>query len=65
MDEIGVSVINGGLSTFLAVVSLSISESYVFQVFFKVFLGTVMYGLAHGLIFLPILLSVIGPVSFE
>ena len=36
LEEMGVPVIHGAISTFLAVVVLSISKSYVFRVFFKV-----------------------------
>merc|ERR1711968_182566 len=59
--EIGASVINGGVSTFLAVLMLSVSRSYVFRSFFKVFFGIVVLGLSHGLILLPVLLSYCGP----
>ena len=57
----GTSVFNGGFSTFLAVVVLAISKSYVFRVFFKMFFGISLFGLAHGLILLPVALALIGP----
>ncbi|KAA0146049.1 hypothetical protein FNF29_08285 [Cafeteria roenbergensis] len=63
--SMGVSVINGGASTFLAVVVLAASNSYIFTVFFKVFFLSVVFGLAHGLIFLPVVLSIIGPDAHE
>jgi len=61
LSEMGVSVMNGGFSTFLAVVVLAGSSSYIFSVFFKVFFLSVIFGLSHGLIFLPVVLSLIGP----
>ena len=61
LEEMGVPVIHGAISTFLAVVVLSSSSSYVFRVFFRMFFGIVLFGGGHGLILLPVLLSLIGP----
>ena len=52
---------NGGLTTFLALVLLGLSTSHVFISFFKVFSLTVMFGLYHGLVLLPVLLCLLGP----
>jgi multidrug efflux pump subunit AcrB len=59
---IGPAVFNGGFTTFLALVLCSLSYSHVFLTFFKVFLLTVSFGLFHGLVFFPVLLSLVGPV---
>lgn len=58
---IGSAVFNGGLSTFLAFVLLAGSDSYLFLTFFKLFTGVVVFGMFHGLVFLPIALSWFGP----
>jgi len=60
---IGPAVFNGGLTTFLALVLLGFSTSHVFVSFFKVFVLTVLFGLFHGLVLFPVLLSVAGPVT--
>lgn len=65
LADIGVAVIHGGVSTFLAVVLLSASSSYVFRVMFKQFFSTAILGLGHGLVLLPVLLSLVGPASYS
>jgi len=60
LGRIGPSVFHAVVSTFLAVVTMAASESYIFRIFFKaLFLVTVIAG-AHGLWFLPVILSVFG-----
>jgi len=61
--KIGPAVLNGGITTFLALVLLGASTSHIFITFFKVFVLTVLFGLFHGLVFLPVLLSLVGPVE--
>ncbi|XP_078353441.1 NPC intracellular cholesterol transporter 1-like isoform X2 [Oculina patagonica] len=65
LRDIGPAVWNGGFSTFLAVVLLVFSKSYVSMTFFKVFFCVVFYGLFHGLFYLPVILSFIGPSPYE
>ncbi|KAK4302905.1 hypothetical protein Pmani_025047 [Petrolisthes manimaculis] len=62
--NIGPAVLNGGFSTFLAFVFLANSDSHVFSTFFKIFFGVVLFGLYHGLVFLPVLLSMVGPQPY-
>ena len=57
----GPAVFNGGFSTFLAFSILMVSKSFVFKVFFKIFFLVVVFGLYHGLVFLPVVLSFLGP----
>merc|ERR1711907_48040 len=48
LADVGAAVLNGGVSTFLAVMLLALSKSYVFRVLFQQF-------------FLPVLLATVGP----
>ena len=63
MTKIGPAVLNGGLSTLLAFILLSTSNTYVFLSFFKIFFLICVFGLFHGLVALPVLLALIGPES--
>lgn len=57
LQKIGPAVINGGATTFLAVALLCDSKSHAFITFFKVFFLTVLFGLYHAIILLPVILS--------
>ena len=36
---------------------MAFGKNYVFEVFFKLFLGIILYGISHGLVLCPIILS--------
>lgn len=65
LKEIGPAVFNGGFSTFLAFVLLANSNSYGFSLFFRVFFTVVLFGLFHGLVYLPVVLSWLGPEPYH
>lgn len=63
--SIGPAVLNGGLTTFLALALCSLSTGHVFLTFFKVFTLTVLFGLYHGLVVFPVILATLGPQSAQ
>eukprot|EP00977_Amphora_coffeiformis_P018262 scaffold6349_cov167-Amphora_coffeaeformis.AAC.6 len=64
LADIGAAVLSGALSTFLAVAVLLGSSSYVFEVLSRQFALTVALGIVHGLVLLPVLLSILGPAPY-
>lgn len=65
VTSIGTAVLFGGGATLLSLSLLSMSKAYTFQSFFKIFLLVIVFGLFHGLIFLPVMLSLIGPNAYQ
>ena len=63
LRKIGPAVTNGGMTTFLSVIVLCGSQTHVFITIFKIFFLTVLFGLFHGVVLLPVLLCYIGPGS--
>ena len=64
LADIGAAVLCGATSTFLAVAVLLSSSSYVFETLSIQFALTVALGVSHGLILLPVMLSLLGPKPF-
>lgn len=63
LGMMGTSVFHGAFSTFLAIVALGPSKSYVFKNFFRMWFGIIIFGVANGFILLPVLLSLFGPLN--
>ena len=63
LETIGSSVLVGGFSTLVGVLPLSLSQSEIFWTTFIIFFGLILLGLLHGLILLPVLLSMCGPLE--
>ncbi|XP_052776119.1 protein patched homolog 1-like isoform X1 [Mya arenaria] len=57
-------VLHGGVSTFLGVIMLAGAEfDFIVRYFFLVLTGLVVIGLLNGLLLLPVILSMCGPLS--
>lgn len=65
LSTMGSSVVLGGFSTILGTIPLAFSSSEIFHAVLVIFLSFVILSLAHGLLFLPVLLLVIGPTWIE
>lgn len=62
---IGAGIFNGGFSTLLAILPLTLADTYIFKMFFKCWFSLLIYGIAHALILLPIILSLTGSNFLE
>jgi predicted RND superfamily exporter protein len=62
MAQVGISVLNGALSTVIGVFMLAFAEYSIFRTYyFKMYMAVVIFGIFYGLVFLPVFLSLIGP----
>ncbi|ELT98645.1 hypothetical protein CAPTEDRAFT_154215 [Capitella teleta] len=61
MEAVGVPIMNGAFTSILGILMLAFASSYVFKSFFKTMLLVIVLGVAHSLLFLPVMLSFIGP----
>lgn len=64
LTELGPPLVHGGMSTFLAISILVFARSYVFRIFFKMFFLIIALGMFHGMVFVPQILSLVGPVGY-
>ncbi|KAM3866065.1 patched domain-containing protein 3 [Diretmus argenteus] len=58
--HMGYPILQGAVSTILGVVVLSMSGSYIFRTFFKIVFLVITFGLFHGLVFIPVFLTLFG-----
>ena len=63
LSQMGSSVFHGGISTFIAICILGFAKSYIFTVFFRLWFGIIVFGIANGFLFIPVMLSCIGPIE--
>lgn len=61
--DIGASVFLGGFSTFLGILALAFASGEIFRTFFVMFVSMVVLGVAYALVFIPVVLSLIGPTT--
>ena len=63
LSKMGSSVFHGGFSTFASISVISSATNYIFVVFYRLWFGIILFGMANGFFFLPVVLSFIGPIE--
>ena len=63
ISSIGISILKGGFTTFLGILCLGFNSTLSFRTMFITFIAITTMGVSHGLIFLPIVLSIWGPMK--
>ncbi|XP_071965832.1 patched domain-containing protein 3-like [Antedon mediterranea] len=61
LHSLGMPILQGALSTIIGVSALCTAPMYVFTTFFKTLFLVMVFGALHGLVFLPVFLTVLGP----
>ncbi|CBN79517.1 conserved unknown protein [Ectocarpus siliculosus] len=59
LGEIGPSLLMGAGTTFLGIMPLVFAHNVIFRVFFKMFLVIISFGFYHGVVFVPVMLSIL------
>ncbi|XP_044014155.1 patched domain-containing protein 3-like [Aphidius gifuensis] len=62
--SLGLPIVQGALSTIFGLLALLLAGTYIFLVFFKMVFLVIAIGAIHGLIILPVLLTIFGPGSY-
>ncbi|XP_062408321.1 patched domain-containing protein 3-like [Sardina pilchardus] len=63
LSSLGYPILQGALSTLAGIVVLSVSRSYIFRTFFVIMSLVILFGLLHGVAFIPVFLSFLGTCS--
>ena len=59
----GSSVFHGGFSTLLAISIMAKANMYIFTIFFKCWFLILVFGMLNGLVLMPVILSIVGPLE--
>ena len=63
ISQMGSSVAHGACSTLICVLVLGLAKVYTVVVFFKCWVCLVTFGFLNGIVLLPVLLSLVGPLE--
>ncbi|CAM9909842.1 unnamed protein product [Choristocarpus tenellus] len=59
LGEIGPSVLLGASTTFIGIIPMAFASNTIFRVFFRMFLCIITFGVFHGLVFIPVAISIL------
>lgn len=61
IDKTGGPIFHGAVSSLIGIATLAAAKSYIFRTFATVMAFVLVFGIAHALLLLPVLMSWIGP----
>ncbi|XP_022090440.1 patched domain-containing protein 3-like isoform X2 [Acanthaster planci] len=61
LHSLGMPILQGAASTVLGIIAIANSPAYIFRSFFKTMFLVMTLGLLHGILFLPVLLTLLRP----
>ena len=63
LHRVGSSVMHASGALFVAVLPLGFARSFLLVNMFKIWMMIIVFGTLHALLFLPALLSIVGPLN--
>lgn len=64
LQDIGGEVLNGAFTTWLAIIMMAGAKHYIFTTIYKMFFALIVFAIWHGVVFLPVVMSLIGPPPY-
>ena len=65
LNAVGLPIFAGDISTIIALLPLSTADSQIFVSFFKCVTLVMLFGVSHAIVYLPVVLSMIGPLGYD
>merc|ERR1712013_529537 len=65
LNAVGMPILLGDLSTILALLPLATAQSEIFISFWKCISLVMVFGVCHAVLFLPVVLSMCGPLGLD
>jgi len=65
LEQMGNAVLCGGMTTVVGFLPTAFAPNDFGVTLFKIFFGIGVFGLGHGLVLLPVLLSLLGPATYS
>lgn len=65
LADTGSAIFLGGISCLIGAIPMAAAKSVIIRTFFRMIFATIVFSMAVGLILLPVILSLIGPLPIS